>query len=221
MRANKKSTPTSLKALAAVAGVLAAVAAASIPLFWYDPAPAVPTIDAEAADTVPIPLADDGPVETYLPPANPPSIADDEIRTGHRTGERAPAFTLETFTGETVSLADLRGQIVILDFWASWCRPCRLSMPRIERIAAQFAEREVVLLGVSLDRTRRAAEAYLADLDSPHMLAVWSSYSDATRVAERYGIIGIPHTFLIDREGVVRFTGHPNHLQSADIERLL
>jgi thiol-disulfide isomerase/thioredoxin len=213
MEPDKKRIPTSLKALAVAAVVLAAAAAIVLPIYWDE-------ITSSGA-TEPI-GANGDPIDETDPDEQQDSIdADiDAAGTGYRVGDRAPLFTLETLDGQAVSLANFRGRVVILDFWASWCAPCRASMPHIEGLAARFDD-NVVLLGVSLDRTRRAAASYLDTLNSPHMLAVWGSYAKATEVARRYGVIGIPRTFVIDQGGIVRYAGHPTRLRAADIDALL
>ena len=138
---------------------------------------------------------------------------------GHQIGDRAPDFTLRSFNGEDVRLSDYRGRVVILDFWASWCVPCRLSMPTLEDLARRFSE--VVLLGVSLDRSESDARSYLASKEFSELIAVWGSQAAASSVARTYGVSGIPRTFVIDRDGIVRFADHPTRLSTSLIESLL
>ncbi len=104
--------------------------------------------------------------------------------------------------------------MVVLDFWASWCVPCRATMPSLEALVSRFRDQGVVLVGVSLDRTADEATAYLEESGSTQLVALWSSLAEAREVASRYevfvfGGFGIPHTFVIDRQGIVRFSGHP------------
>ena len=149
----------------------------------------------------------------------PPSLAAHSAPVGNQVGERAPSFSLPTFTGEAIRLDDYLGRIVVLDFWASWCIPCRVAMPTLEALVRQYPE--VVLIGVSLDRRASDATAYLSTRTSDVLTAIWGSWSDASAVAQRYGVGGIPRTFLIDRDGIIRFTGHPRSLSSSHIETLL
>jgi len=148
------------------------------------------------------------------PPVETPIVA-----VGHRVGQQAPDFTLPTLAGNPVSLSDYRGRVVLLDFWASWCIPCRLTMPVLEKLSRQYPE--IVLLGVSLDRSRSDAVAYLDSQDESSLVAVYGSLSAASSVSQLYAVTGIPRTFLIDREGIVRFADHPANLTATAIEALL
>jgi len=143
-----------------------------------------------------------------------------EVRVGPYVDYQAPDFTLQTLDGETISLSDYRGTVVILDFWASWCTPCKLSMPRLESQAEKYAE-DAVLIGVNLDRSEIQITSYLATQSFDHMVVLWQSYAHASRVKNTYGVYGIPRTFLIDREGIIHFAGHPNNLTDRHIEVLL
>jgi len=164
-------------------------------------------------------------IDTSVPGLSEPVTSDltaetDEPAFGNQVGDMAPPFSLPTFDGETVSLADYRGRLVILDFWASWCVPCRLSMPTLEAIAGELGG-DVILLGVSLDRSEADARAYVQAKAYTDLVAVYGSLTAARAVASTYGVLGIPRTFVIDRDGVVRFAGHPSLLRRDLIESLL
>jgi thiol-disulfide isomerase/thioredoxin len=136
------------------------------------------------------------------------------IVVGNEPGELAPDFSLPGLRGGGVTLPELRGRVVVLDFWASWCVPCRATMPSLEALVARYRDRGVVLVGVSLDRTAEEATAYLKESGSTQLVALWGSLAEARDVASRYNVFvfggfGIPHTFIIDRQGIVRFSGHP------------
>ena len=148
-----------------------------------------------------------------------PAVETPRVEVGHRVGQQAPDFTLPTLTGNPVSLSDYRGRVVLLDFWASWCIPCRLTMPVLEGLSQQYPE--IVLLGVSLDRSRSDAVAYLDSREEFSLIAVYGSLSAASSVSQLYAVTGIPRTFLIDREGIVRFADHPANLTATAIEALL
>jgi len=150
----------------------------------------------------------------------PPEAQVAEIPIGPYVSYRAPEFSLRTLDGETVSLSDYRGFVVILDFWASWCTPCKLSMPRLESQAASYAN-DVVLLGVNLDRSEIQVISYLAATDFDQMIVLWQSYAHASRVKSTYRVYGIPRTFLIGRDGIIYFAGHPANLTDRHIEALL
>lgn len=143
-----------------------------------------------------------------------------DVPTGIRIGQRAPDFHLRSLENEAVALSDYLGKIVILEFWASWCGPCRFTMPELENIARSLAS-DVVLLGVSLDRSERNAANYLASNNFDAMIALYESYASAFAVFQTYGDGGIPKTYVIDRDGIIRFVGHPARLSRQTIERLL
>ena len=147
--------------------------------------------------------------------------ASEAVTVGSNVGQRAPDFTLRSLSNAPVRLSDHDGQVVILDFWASWCVPCKATFPTLHALWRSFASRGVVLIGVSLDRSRSDAYGYLVQTGFTDMIALWDSYAAAAAVAQQYGVGGIPHTVVIDRVGIVRYSGHPARLKAADLERIL
>jgi peroxiredoxin len=115
-------------------------------------------------------------------------------------GTPAPAFSLPARDGGQASLADLRGRVVYLDFWASWCAPCRRSFPWMSEMQARHGERGLRVIAVNLDAERKDAEAFLAA--HPPGFTVLLDPSAAT--AARYDVKGMPTSYLIGRDGVVR-----------------
>jgi cytochrome c biogenesis protein CcmG/thiol:disulfide interchange protein DsbE len=110
----------------------------------------------------------------------------------------APGFELRTLDGrETVRLADLRGQVVILNFWASWCTECRLEHPALTSAWGRFRDAGVVMVGVDFQDTRADALAYLRTAGMS-----WPAVEDpGSRTALAYGVYGIPETFFIGPDG--------------------
>ncbi len=171
-------------------------------------------------DPVPVPvdaLPSPEPAAAMAPVAATPIPAG----TGTRIGERAPEFALLSLDGESVTLSQFRGRVVILDFWASWCGPCRATMPNVHDLWRDVASRGVDLVGVSLDRTAAAASSYLADNGFGDMIALWESPEASQAVASLYGVRGIPRTLIIGRDGIVRFNNHPALLDRAVLESVL
>jgi len=121
---------------------------------------------------------------------------------GISVGDIAPDFTLDSPDGEKISLSSLRGKYVLLDFWASWCQPCRRENPNVVRLYQQYKDKNFEIYGVSLDRDR---DAWIKAIKDDGL--IWVHGSDLkywnSDVAVQYGINGIPATYLLDQEGRV------------------
>jgi cytochrome c biogenesis protein CcmG, thiol:disulfide interchange protein DsbE len=140
---------------------------------------------------------------------------------GGKEPEMAPEFALMNLDGESVALSDFRGSVVVIDFWATWCSPCLKSFPDLHEVVERNDEQGVVLLVVSLDKTEKRARDYLVDNGYSTSNVLWQSLDAAREVKELFGVVGIPRTFIIDREGFIRHVGHPGRLTDADIRKWL
>jgi len=110
------------------------------------------------------------------------------------------ATTIRGATDEALDLESFRGKVVYLDFWASWCGPCRESFPWMNRIQSELADNGLVVIAVNVDRERAAAEQFL---DS-HPAQFRIVYDPQGKLPEKFGVRGMPTSFIIDRQGRVR-----------------
>jgi len=137
---------------------------------------------------------------------------------GTEIGEQAPLFSLKSLEGADVALEAYRGLVVILDFWRSTCPPCLTTMPHLESLRGKYAENGLVVVTVSLDESEAAAREYLETQGLTEFVVLWGSLADATAVRSLYDVERIPHTFLIDRQGIIRYADHPIRLRDYHIE---
>lgn len=113
----------------------------------------------------------------------------------------APAFELETLDGAPVSLADLRGKVVVVNFWATWCPPCRVEMPGFQRVYTDRREDGLVIVGVSLDQ---GGEGPVREFVRERGITFPIAMADANVAQAFGGVRTLPTSFLIDREGRIR-----------------
>lgn len=128
-------------------------------------------------------------------------------------GELAPDFTLETPGGELVRLSDFRGQVVVLNFWATWCVPCRAEMPEFQALwEAHQSEGDLTVLAVNWRDPADSVESFIDEFGLTFPVTL-----DATgEVLDKYGLLGLPGTFFIDADGVLQ----SRVLGPVDAERL-
>jgi len=111
----------------------------------------------------------------------------------------APDFSLQTFDGKTIHLADLRGKTVVVNFWASWCVPCRDEQPVLNDLAKQYADRGVAFIGVNIQDTRPDALAFLQEFSVGYPVVVDPNGA----VYINYGVVAVPETYVITPQGTI------------------
>ncbi|MBL8164798.1 MAG: TlpA family protein disulfide reductase [Anaerolineae bacterium] len=118
---------------------------------------------------------------------------------GQPTSGAAPDFTVTTLNGSQIRLSDLKGRVVVLNFWASWCGPCRDEAEVLEDIWQRYQDRGVVVLGIAYTDTERNARAFIEEFSQTYPNAL----DIGTRISDLYNITGVPETFIIDQNGEI------------------
>ncbi len=118
--------------------------------------------------------------------------------------DSAPDFTLKSRDGSNMRLSELRGQVVMINFWASWCGPCRQEMPLLDELYQQYEPLGFTLLGVNVEQDVADAERLLKD--APVSFPVL--YDPDNSVTKAYDVVAMPSTILVDRDGNMRYVHH-------------
>jgi len=119
---------------------------------------------------------------------------------GARVGGPAPDFKLQNLDGQYISLSDLRGKPVLLNFWATWCKPCVSEMPYIQQVYEEWSGKGLVVLAVNIGQSPAEVKRFL----QAHSLSLPVLLDTKENAARKYNITAIPTSFLIDSDGVIR-----------------
>jgi len=136
------------------------------------------------------------------------SVAKAEVLEG-----MAPDFTLKSRSGENVKLSEHRGEVVMINFWASWCAPCRQEMPLLEEMYKKYSDLGFVLLGVNVEEDSSKATELLRDI--PVSFPVL--YDNKNEVTKLYKVVAMPSTVMVDRDGNMRYL-HRGYLPGYEAE---
>ena len=120
------------------------------------------------------------------------------------TGQTAPDFVLKSATGENIRLSEYRGDVVMINFWATWCGPCRQEMPLLDELYGRYQRVGFNLLGVNIDDDPRRAMAMVNELGISFPVL----FDEDKKVSKLYEVETMPLTILLDREGTVRHVHH-------------
>jgi peroxiredoxin len=118
-----------------------------------------------------------------------------------RKGPRALDFTLRDTSGDVFTLSKEQGKVVLVNFWATWCPPCRMEIPELIKLYHKLKDEEFELVGVSLDRTKTQAVEGARKFKIPYRIL----HDTGGKVATLYDIISIPSIFIIDTDGIIRY----------------
>ncbi len=127
-------------------------------------------------------------------------VVEDEKWVALEKGKTAKDFSLHDMKGNMVSLSDFRGKVVFLNFWATWCAPCRHEMPDLEKLHNKYKEGDLVVLAVSTDKQGLKVVQPYIDEEGFTLTVLIDSNSD---VSDSYGVFALPTTFIIDRDGKI------------------
>ncbi len=143
--------------------------------------------------------------ERFGPVALPAALAPPGADVRPEQGDLAPDFVLATLDGGELRLSDRRGQAVVLNFWATWCAPCRKEIPQLVAAYDRYRQQGLVVVGVNLQENKGIVRNFAKDFGMEFPVAI----DRDGRVGDRYRLLGLPTTFFIDGTGVVRsvFTG--------------
>jgi len=127
------------------------------------------------------------------------SAPNDTLAPAPIIGREAPDFTLEDLDGNSVRLNDLRGKVVFLNFWATWCPPCRAEMPDIETVYQEYKDQDIVFLGIDIQQEPGIVRDFI-ELGGYN----WQMLLDKTgKVATSYNVRAIPTSYFVDKEGII------------------
>jgi thiol-disulfide isomerase/thioredoxin len=123
---------------------------------------------------------------------------------GVSTGTRAPSFSLPGRDGGTVELSALKGKVVLVDFWATWCEPCKKELPALDKLAKYYQDKklDVVIVAINIDKDKKNADKFLADRKIKYLTV---AYDSSQSVAPNYDPETMPTNFVVDQKGLIRY----------------
>jgi len=126
---------------------------------------------------------------------------------------KAPDFTAKDMDGNTVHLSDLKGRVVLLDFWASWCVPCKKSMPHLIELYNAFRDTSFTIIGVNVDTQQDKVKEFEEELNADIPFPV--IFDKDSKIPPKYEVEGMPTTVIINKDGIIKYkeVGYTNELK--------
>lgn len=126
---------------------------------------------------------------------------------------KVPDFTLKSFDGQVLTVSQLRGKVVVINFWASWCPPCRDEAAYLEQTWRKYKDQDVIFIGVDYADAEKPALAYIKEFD----ITYFNGPDLGTRIAQQYHISGVPETYFVGKDGTLR-GNHIGPLKAPDLD---
>lgn len=130
------------------------------------------------------------------------SLVGTPAKAAAKVGSRAPEFQSLTLGGKPTKLGDLRGRPVIINFWATWCTPCKKEMPDIQKIFESSSSNNLIVLAINFDEPEPTVERFVQELSLTFPVVL----DPDKKISALYGVYGLPTTFFVDSGGVIRYT---------------
>ncbi len=152
--------------------------------------------------------------------AAPAAVTDVVLRPAPLADHPAPDFTLTNLDGTNITLSDLKGQVLLINVWATWCPPCRVEMPTIQAAYLQYHDQGFTVLAVNLQEDPSAVAAFMRE----HQLTFPALLDPDGQMSQIYHALSLPSSFFVDRHGVIRAVYHgpmPRSIIAGTVEQLL
>lgn len=127
-----------------------------------------------------------------------------QISWGAWINDSAPNFTAQNIHGKSVSMENMKGKVILIDFWASWCAPCKKEFPELQKLAERYKDSDIVILAINIDKKRENADAFLVkQIPIPQKMMIL--LDPESKVVSSYGARAMPTSFIIDKSGIIKY----------------